>query len=143
MGLLQLLGGKNRDKIVDGALGAVRGIGKFIDEQKFTTEEAAIFNKGTAEASAQFVKDSLSEGTERSKTRRSIAVEFVRFFCWLVVGVIILKIVEQYVPRIDGAAEFAKGVIIEFKLAFAFVAVIVFFFGGHYLRQYQGQAKKK
>ncbi len=143
MGILQLLGGKNKDKIIDTALGAVKGIGKFIDEQKFTTEEAAVFNKGTAEASAQFVKDTLSENTERSKTRRSIAVDYVRFFCLLVVGVIILKIVEQYVPRIDGAAEFAKDVIIEFKLAFAFVAVIVFFFGGHYLRQYQGQAKKK
>lgn len=144
MGLLQtILGGKNKDKIIDTALGAVKGIGKFIDEQRFTTEEAAIFNKGTAEASAQFVKDTLSENTARSKTRRSIAVDYVRFFCIMVVCIIIIKITEQYVPGLTGAAEYAKGVIVDFNLHYAFLTIIAFFFGGHYLRQYQGQAKKK
>ena len=141
MGIFGLLG-KDRSKIIDGALGAVKGIGKFIDEQKFTVEEASIFNKGTAEGSAQFVKDTLSENTERSKTRRKIAVLYMRFFCAWVVGIVILRIVEIWVLKLSGAAQFALDLTIQLNLHWAFLSVVAFFFGGHYLRQYQGQAKK-
>ena len=136
------LTGKNKTKVVDGVIGAVTGIGKFIDEQKFTTEEAAIFNKGTAEASAQFVKDTLGEGTERSRSRRKIGVRFVSLFPWIVIGIIALRIVENYVPTIAGSAEFAKGLIIAMYLPAAFITIIAFFFGGYYLKQYTGQKKK-
>ena len=143
MGILQLLGGKNKDKIIDTALGAVKGIGKFIDEQKLTTEEAMRANISIADSVAQFAKDTLSESTERSVTRRKIAVFIIYFFCSLVVGLIILKIAEQYIESIDGAADYAKGLVIEFNLHWAFIAVIGFFFGTHTLRSYQGQVKAK
>lgn len=136
-GLFGLLG-KDRSKIIDGALGAVRGIGKFIDEQRLTVEEAAGINLKIADSVAAFAKDTLSENTERSKTRRKIAVFIIYFFCSLVVGLIALKI-----SGFDAAADYAKGLVIEFNLHWAFIAVIGFFFGTHTLRSYQGQPKKK
>ena len=136
MGIFGLLG-KDRSKIIDGGLAAIKGVGKFIDERNMTTEEAAQYNMGVAEASADFTKDSLSENTERSKTRRKIAVFIIYFFCAMVVGLIALKI-----SGFDAAADYAKGLVIEFNLHWAFIAVIGFFFGTHTLRSYKGQAKK-
>ena len=111
---------KDKSKIIDGAVKLVGNVTKMIDDSKLTSQEAA-------EATAQFVKDTLSENTERSRTRRSIAVDTIRFFFALIVFLIV-------VWKFDTAwFEAAKNLIVEFKLPVAFLMVMAFFFGGYYL----------
>ncbi len=122
---------KNRTTIVDGAVHVVKKVIGMVDERKFTEEEASKFNREAAINAAQFVKDSLDESTERSITRRRIAVDFIRFFCILV---LVLIGAWKFDP-IWG--EFILKVMIDLKLAWAFMAIIAFFFGAHLLRQYK------
>lgn len=127
---------KNQSKIVDGAVKVVDNVFGLIDKKKFTEQEASRFNLETAEAAAQFVKETLNESTERSITRRQIAVIYIAFFCALVLFVIIAWKFDR-----DWGV-FILNVIRELQLGWAFMAVIAFFFGAQILRQYTGQKKK-
>ena len=111
---------KDKSTIIEGAVKLVGNVRKMIDDSKLTSQEAA-------DATAQFVKDTLSENTERSRTRRSIAVDTIRFFFALIVFLIV-------VWKFDTAwFDASKDLIIEFKLPVAFLMVMGFFFGGYYL----------
>jgi uncharacterized membrane protein (DUF485 family) len=112
--------GKDRTKVVEGTVKLVGDVTKMIDDSKLTTQEKA-------DATAQFVKDTLSENTERSKTRRSIAVETIRFFYLLIIFMIISW---RFDPEWFNAV---KALVIEFKLPIAFIMIMAFFFGGYYL----------
>lgn len=128
--------GKNKTTVVNGAVDLVKGIRKMVDDTKFTSEEAARMNIEAANAISQFAKDTLTENTDRSKTRRQIATFYIYFFCGLVVSVIgIWKFESEW-------AEFALKIIDQLSLGWAFIAVIAFFFGAHLMRQYTGQSKK-
>ena len=111
---------KDKSAIIKGAIDLVGNVTKMIDDSKLTSQEAAA-------ATAQFVKDTLSENTERSRTRRSIAVDTIRFFFLLT---IFLIVVWKFDPL---WFEASKNLIIEFKLPVAFLMVMAFFFGGYYL----------
>lgn len=124
---------KNRTKIVDGAINVVDSVFGLIDKKKFTAQEAAKFNLETAEAAAKFVRDTLNESTERSITRRKIAVMYIAFFCGLVLFVIVAWKFDQTWGL------FILDLIKELQLSWAFIAVIGFFFGSHMLRQYEGR----
>ena len=131
-----LLGKKNKTTIVEGVVNLISGVRGMIDDKNFTPEEKARFDKETAINAAGFVKDTLSENTERSKTRRSVAVDTVRFFFLLI-------IFEVVVWKIDPLwFEAVKGLIIDFKLPAAFIMIMAFFFGGYYLNKFTGIGKK-
>jgi len=126
--------GKDKSKVVEGAVQLVGNVTKMIDDSKLTSQEAA-------DATAQFVKDTLSENTERSRTRRSIAVETIRFFFLLIIFLIVAW---KFDPAWFVAA---KNLIIEFKLPVAFLMVMAFFFGGYYLnggiKEYRKRRRNK
>ncbi len=129
MGFLGL-GKKNKTTIVEGVVNLVTGVRGMIDDKNFTPEEKARFDAKTAEGAAQFVKDSLSENTERSITRRSVAVTTVRYFYLLIAALIIMW-------KFDSAwFNATKELIIDFYLPQAFLLIMTFFFGGHYLNKY-------
>jgi hypothetical protein len=132
-----ILSGKNRTTIVNGAVNVVKKVVGLVDEKNFTAEEASKFNLETAQAAGQFVKDTLTESTDRAVTRRRLAIDFIRFFCLLV---LILIGAWKFDP-IWG--EFILKIMIDLKLAWAFMAIIAFFFGAHLLRQYQPSVRKK
>ena len=137
MGILGgIFSGKNKDTIVEGAVGLVKNIRTMIDEAQLTHEEAVKYNAKIADASAEFVKATLQENTVRSTTRRSIAVEFMRFFYILTIGVIVLW---KFDPL---WGEFVRKLIVDFQFGWAFVAIVVFFFGAHTLRTAVGKTKK-
>ena len=107
--------------------GLLEGIGKGIDKANFTKEERADFNLKVADKAADFVGNTLSENTIRSKTRRKIAIfvvynDFAIF--WLCV---ILKFLEKDIKPI---IELVK----VFNLSVALIVVLSFFFGGYYLK---------
>lgn len=137
MSVLGLFSRKDKTTVINGAVKLVGNIRSMIDDSKLTHEEAMKANIEIADKMSDFVGDTLSENTERSKTRRSIAVFYMYFFCGLILLIIGLW-------KYDKAwAEFIKGLILELNLGTAFLAVIGFFFGSYMFRQYVGQNKKK
>ena len=128
---------KNKQTIVEGAVGLVKNIRSMIDESQLTKEEAVKFNIRIADAAAQFAKDTMNENTIRSVTRRILAISTVIYFFVLTTGLIIMGKFDKewYV--------ITKELIIDFKLPEAFIAIIVFFFGGYILKQYTGRDKSK
>lgn len=131
------LGKKNKTTIVEGVVNLVTGVRGMIDDKNFTSEEKARFDSKTADASADFVKETLSENTERSKARRSVAIDTVRFYFALVIFLIISW---KFDPLWFDAV---KNLTIEFKLPMAFIMIMAFFFGGHYINKIWGGSKPK
>lgn len=119
--------GKDKSKIVSGAVDLVTNIRGMVDDSTFTAQEKARFNLQIADATADFAKATLNENTERSKARRSLAIYSVVFFYILVVILLVLwKFDTEWFDA-------AKGLILEFKLPTAFIMIMAFFFGGYYL----------
>ena len=131
MGLL----GKDKSKIIAGAIDLVKGVRGMVDDSKFTTEEAVRMNTSLADKTSEFVGATLSENTERSVTRRRIAVFFIYFFCVLT---LILIGLWKFDPK---WADFALELIVKFNFPWAFIAVIGFFFGTYALKSYTGSKK--
>lgn len=76
----------------DTGLAAVKEVAEFIDNRKFTEEEQAKYVLEVAPFYAQFMQGTMSENTERSKTRRHLAILVIRnwlamlwvsIFAWL------------------------------------------------------------
>lgn len=98
-----------------------------IDKLNLTDQEKA-------EGVKQFIVDSLSENTVRSKTRRFIAKFIVlNFIAAFWVCVFMVKKEPEFVENIIELVQ-------TFKIGFAFLAVITFHFGGYYLN---GKKKKE
>ena len=56
-----------------------KGVGNFIDEQKFTTEEKAVYNGTMIAAMGTFIESTVGENTMRSQTRRDLALLIIRW----------------------------------------------------------------
>jgi len=99
-----------------------------IDQLNFTNEERATYNKEAADALATFTKETLSESTDRSKTRRQIALAITAIYMLMSVCCMILAFfnTEKAKLLIDVSA--------ALSLDTAFVMVLAFFFGGYYLK---------
>ena len=54
------------------------GVGQFIDEQELTEEEAAVLRGKAAEQYGKFMESTVSENSQRSITRREIAIWVIR-----------------------------------------------------------------
>ena len=128
---------KNKQTLVEGAVGLVKNIRTMVDESQLTKEEAVKYNITIANAAAQFAKDTMNENTVRSVTRRLLAVATVIYFFVLTTGLIIMG---KYDPK---WYETSKDLVIQFRLPEAFIAIIIFFFGGYILKQYTGRDKTK
>ena len=115
------------DKVIDFATGA-------LDRINFTNQERAEHNIKMADAVASFVKDSLSESTDRSVTRRYLAVIIVTMYLVLVLGVIALAFFDAT------RAKMVMDIMSGFRLTTAFIMILAFFFGGYYLN---GAIKQK
>lgn len=132
-----LLGRKNKTTLVDGVVGLIKNVRVMIDESQLTKEEAAKINVQIANAAAEFAKATMSENTVRSVTRRILAISMVIYFLLLTTALVIMgKYDKEWY-------EMSKQLVIEFRLPEAFIAVIVFFFGGYILKQYTGRDKNK
>lgn len=72
-------GSKTTDDIFDKDSGLLVKTGKWINGFNFTDEEKAKHYTAVAGYWSQFIKDTLSENTVRSKARRDLAVFWIQF----------------------------------------------------------------
>lgn len=107
-----------------------------LDDSKFTEQEKAMHSKSIMDGSIEFFKLSLGESTIRSKTRRNLAHLLVGntvIIFWLCVYLIFKEV------DITKILELAT----VFKMGWAFISVIGFYFGTHLLRSHQSKNKMK
>lgn len=135
MGLLGLLG-KDRTTVVNGAVDSVKKVFDLVDKRKYTAQEQAEIAFKRAEGAAEFMKATLSETTERSITRRWIAIFYIIFFCLFAA---FIGVAWKFDPE---WARFLLELALALKFGWAFVTIIVFFFGGYVLKEHILKSKK-
>lgn len=113
-------------------------VAKGVDNLKFTNEERSEVNLSIIEGVSSFVKDSLSESTDRSKSRREISFMIVKTFI-LVLGLIIGLICFDEPEKAKSVYEIVTG--LQFHTAF--MMVMAFFFGAHLIRAIPFRSNKK
>lgn len=125
--LTGLFGGtKNAETVVDTA---AKGIYNGIDKIVYTEEEKAEARAKGVEYYLQFMKMVGEENSVRSVTRRIIA--------WSIVAVVELTFLVSFGFVVTGHPEVVASIIElvnAFQLGWAFVAIIVFYFGVQFFR---------
>jgi VIT1/CCC1 family predicted Fe2+/Mn2+ transporter len=128
-------GQKTADNIFDKDNGLLAQAGAFIGNKNFTEEERAEYNQGIVKGVISFAENTMSENTERSKSRREIANLIVKFYLlWLGVAFGVWPLNERY-------AEFLIAALTGLAIGAAFTSVIIFHFGNYGLARYK-EAKK-
>lgn len=103
-------------------------VSRGVDKLAFTDQERATMNAQLAEKLAEYAKDSLSESTTRSQTRRFVSIAVVTVYLLLVLLTVVLALMgksDQYVNQL----------VTDSTLTTGFIMVLAFFFGGYYLKQ--------
>lgn len=131
----------NTEKAVDNVLdkkdGLLTQVGGWIGNMKLTSEEVMKANSLTVASVQEFVKATLSESTDRSKTRRSIAV------LWIKSQLAIVLMCCISAPFDMELAEFYFKVASSGLMITGTTAIIIFFFGSHGLARYNESKDKK
>ena len=133
-----LTGAKQVDKTLDIADKTTTGIVSGIDKMFYTEEEKAEMLQKRLEIAEQASKTHIElmkvthdETTARSVTRRIIAILIMAI---TVISMVLLCAIWKY----DKAwGEFILRVIEYYQLGWAFIAVVVFFFGNHMIRGFK------
>ena len=129
--------GKDRTNVVEGVINIAKKVTSMIDDSKFTAEERARYGAKAADSLGEFVKETMSENTERSRARRNIAEWYLLYFLALFTFLIVSW-------KYDSKwFEAVKDLAIQFNLPVAFILVMTFFFGGYYLNKFAGSKTKK
>lgn len=129
-------GEKAVDNILDKDKGLLAQVGGFIGNLSLKPEEVMEFNGKTVDHVQAFVADTLSENTERSITRRSIAV------LWIKSELAIILMTCICAPWNMELAEFYFNVASSGIMFGGTTAVIIFFFGSYGLVRLKGTEKK-
>ena len=127
------------DKIVDNVLdkddGLLSQVGGWIGNMNLTDEEVIKFNAKTVDSVQMFVKDTLSESTGRSKTRRSIAVLWIKSQ----LGIVLMCCIAA--PWNMELAEFYFKLATSTLMITVTTAICIFFFGSHGLARHNESKK--
>lgn len=127
-----LLGGGS-SKGADNVMKVASGIGGWIDGQKFTEQEKAEFSGAMIDAAGKFMQQTIGENTERSITRRQLALLIIRFELALITAAIVLyKIDPEY-------AAFIWNIASTDPMNYLVLGVGAFFFMAHIVRASKGQ----
>ena len=128
-------GDKVADNILDKKNGLLTQVGNWVGNMNLTDEELMEFNGKTVDSVHEFVKATLSENTERSKSRREIAL------LWIKVELAIILMCCIAAPWRMDLADF------YFKMATAgvmisgTVTIMIFFFGSYGLARHNETKK--
>lgn len=118
---------KTADNLLDKDKGILVKIGGYVNDLTLTDEERRKYAREAADASAKFVASTLGESTVRSRTRRSIALDWIRVELFLVLaGVTAYPYDKEY-------AAFIFAVATCNLMFWGTCSVIAFFFGGYYM----------
>ena len=129
-------GTKAVDNVLDKDNGLLSQVGGWVGNMNFTDEEQAKMNVRMSDAVAEFAVKTLSENTERSKTRRGVAIMWIKSQLALVFLVIAVAPLDMELAKFY--AEIAFGAL----MMGGTWSVIAFFFGGHMLSGHLGMGKK-
>ena len=126
------------DNVFDKDKGLLTQVGQWIGHQQLTDEEKLIFSADMSKAVQGFAVATLGENTDRSKARRTIAVEWFKMQVWLIKLTVFMVFVDYLILELNGADPKLSNSVSE--IAFSPMlwgitgAVSVFFFGSHMLR---------
>ena len=127
------------DKVIDNVLDKDKGLlaqaGSWVGNLNLTKEEVIEFNAKTVTSVQAFVKATLSENTERSKTRRSIAVLWIK----VQLGIVLMCCIAA--PFNMVLAEFYYKLATSTLMITVTTAICIFFFGSHGLARHNESKK--
>jgi len=128
---------KAADNVLDKENGLLSQVGGWIGGMNFTAEERAEMNARMVEGVSSFVKMTLSENTERSITRRAVAI------MWIKAQLAMLFIVFLVAPFDMELAKFYLSIAFGTVMVGGTLSIIAFFFGAHMLSSHLGFNSKK
>jgi hypothetical protein len=119
---------KLTDDVFDKEKGLLTQVGGWIGNSQYTAEEQAEMNRDMAKAVQDFAVATLSESTERSKTRRDIAVFIIKFYALLIfmTGITYPVSKEWSTVWFSLATDPIIGGLV--------IAISIFFYGAHVIR---------
>ena len=120
-----LLGKETQKNVLDKDNGLLAQVGGWVGNMKLTQEEVIEFNAKTVGSVQEFVKATLSETTERSITRRAIAVLWIK----VQLGVVLMSCIAA--PFDMELAGFYSGLATSTLMITVTTAICIFFFGSH------------
>ena len=107
---------------------AASGIGNWIDEQKFTEQEKAAYNAELIGHYSEYMKSTVSENSQRSRTRRDIALWVIKVEIFLLLGsAAVFKFDEPM-------AKYLYQIATDSPMGYLTLGVGAFFFGAHLVR---------
>ena len=138
MGLLSFFTAapKLTDDVFDKDNGLLTKFGGWIGGQQFTDQEQAELNAKSIESVQTFVVATLGESTERSKTRRDIAVLVIKFYPLLIfVALMAFPFNKEW-------SAFALSLATIPALGGMVVSIGLFFFGSHMIQKHHESKNK-
>ena len=132
-GIKAVLGFSTAGKGADNVMKVASGIGGWIDGQQFTEQEKAEFNAKMISSYGAFMESTVGENTQRSITRRDLAI-------WIIRTEIILLVISVALHKIDPAwGAYVYTIATDSPLGLLTLGVGAFFFGTHLVRAAQGK----
>lgn len=128
---------KTTDDVFDKDNGLLSQVGGWIGNMNLTPEEVMEANAKTVVSVQSFVTATLSESTERSKTRRSIAVLWIK----AQLGIVLMTCISA--PWDKELAKFYFELATSTLMITVTTAICIFFFGSHGIAQYNESKKTK
>jgi len=126
------------DNVFDKDKGLLSQVGQWVGHQQFTPEEQAMHDKAMGDAVRGFAVATMGENTERSKTRRGMAVKWFDMQIWLIKLQVLFFAVDKLVLAVGGdSLELSSGFaqITFSQLIWAVTSGIgLFFWGSHTMR---------
>ena len=136
MGWLKSIGSFLTGTSGDGANNVMKvasGIGGWIDNNKFTDQEKAEFNAAIIPHFQKFMDSTVSENTQRSKSRREIALLVIRWeLIMLTISAVLFKIDPVWAQYVFDIATLEV-------IVYLVLGIGAFFFGAHLIRTQQGK----
>jgi hypothetical protein len=124
-------GPKAADDVLDKDNGLISQVGGWIGRMDLTDEEVLIQNAKTVDSVQQFVKDTLDESTERSRSRRGIVNK------WIKTQLALILMVSICAPFNMELAEFYFELATCGLMMMGTTAIIIFHFGSHGISKFK------
>ena len=124
---------KTVDDFLDSKTGHIAKIGEFIGNQQFTDQERAKMMEGLTHAVRQFSVATATESTERSVTRRNLAVMWIRVQLGLIIATFIAGTFDY--PQF----ELMWRIVTSDVMTWGTAGVMIYFFGAYGFGAYLGK----
>jgi len=127
------------DNVFDKDKGLLTQVGQWIGHQSLSDEEKIIHDKAMGDAVRGFAVATMGESTERSKTRRELALLWFRMHVFFIRMTFLAAVIDHLIIRLEGQEGYEL-----FNLLFSFTfnpwlcgitgGIGLFFWGSHALR---------